>query len=353
GELKDEIKLKKAPEFDDIAADKLTLFHVSLPFSFLEEIQSGINDLTSFSNKIKSYCVEQLHPMDDLFDVFKETPPKKTIHVIVRRPVSVDKRSGDNKRLRADSGLSDSPNPNKRVAIGLDQSELDCSPSASGERPGQSDGYIDGPTYAVLRGKVCNDLRVTCNYMGDERVVLVRKETSFRKLVQRIQEKFQSSQPFRIKFNYGYKDEKVSMVDDEDWVLAQRCFDIELWCFSQPDSIHPSNRIGTGSSQAKEDSTSGVKTRAKEELLEEGNEYLDETAFAVILDRLANDVEVKCYYTDDVRVVLVREDISFRKLVQRIQEKFQSTRPLKLTSERFGGALMVDDEDWLLVQQRS
>ncbi|KAF9136680.1 hypothetical protein BG015_003052, partial [Linnemannia schmuckeri] len=189
--------------------------------------------------------------------------------------------------------------------------------------------------------------------MGDERVVLVRKETSFRKIVQRIQEKFQSSQPFRIKFNNGYKDEKVSMVDNEDWVLAQRCFDIKLWCFSQPDSIHPSNRIGTGSSQAKEDSTSGVKTRTKEELLEESNEYLDETAFAVILDRLANNLEVKCYYTDDVRVVLVREDITFRKLVQRIQEKFQSTRPLKLTSERFGGALMVDDEDWLLVQQRS
>lgn len=53
----------------------------------------------------------------------------------------------------------------------------------------------------------------------------------------------------------------------------------------------------------------------------------------------------------DVQVVLVHEDMSFRKLVQCIQEKFQSTRPLKLTSQSYGRMFMVDDEDWLLAQQ--
>ncbi|KAF9536462.1 hypothetical protein EC957_010882 [Mortierella hygrophila] len=79
--LKNLIKAKKSPEFDTIAADKLTLWRVSIS--------------VVPANKHKPVVLDQfleaateLDPTDDVADVFSEKPPKKTIHIIVQRPSS-------------------------------------------------------------------------------------------------------------------------------------------------------------------------------------------------------------------------------------------------------------------------
>ncbi|KAF9976545.1 hypothetical protein BGZ65_007790, partial [Modicella reniformis] len=99
-----------------------------------------------------------------------------------------------------------------------------------------SDGaYLDEPVYATLRDK----LRVKCHYI-DTRAVLVRADTSLQELMQRVQEKFQTNRPLKLK----YKDEDrhmLSMIDDEDWLMAQQVHletagnldRMELWCFDE------------------------------------------------------------------------------------------------------------------------
>ncbi|KAG0313251.1 hypothetical protein BGZ99_009011, partial [Dissophora globulifera] len=79
--LKDAIKIKKTPRFDDVAAYELTLWRVSIPLLPLKERKPII--LT----EVKS--TTELDPTDDVSDEFKETPPKKTVHIIVQRPLSV------------------------------------------------------------------------------------------------------------------------------------------------------------------------------------------------------------------------------------------------------------------------
>ncbi|KAI9241658.1 MAG: kinase-like domain-containing protein [Podila humilis] len=76
--LKDLITAKKAPEFDDIAADKLNLWRVSIPIVPPNKRKPIV--LT----EVKSAA--ELDPTDDLSDVFEEKQPKKTIHVMVQRP---------------------------------------------------------------------------------------------------------------------------------------------------------------------------------------------------------------------------------------------------------------------------
>ncbi|KAG0347686.1 hypothetical protein BGZ54_004847, partial [Gamsiella multidivaricata] len=103
----------------------------------------------------------------------------------------------------------------------------------SGYMHGAEGPYLDEPVYAGLRDK----LRVKCHYI-DTRAVLVRADTPLQELIQRVQEKFQSSRPLKLK----YKDEDrhmLSMVDDEDWLMAQQVHvettgsldRMELWCF--------------------------------------------------------------------------------------------------------------------------
>ncbi|KAI8599623.1 hypothetical protein EDD21DRAFT_355297 [Dissophora ornata] len=77
-DLKDLIKSKKTPEFDDIAADKFTVWKVSIAV-----IAASKHDvITLGSLKIK----EELLPTDELSDVFgKEPLPRQTIHIIVQR----------------------------------------------------------------------------------------------------------------------------------------------------------------------------------------------------------------------------------------------------------------------------
>ncbi|KAF9903387.1 hypothetical protein EC991_003842, partial [Linnemannia zychae] len=76
--------------------------------------------------------------------------------------------------------------------------------------------------------------------------------------------------------------------------------------------------------------------------------YLDEPVYA----GLRNKLRVKCHYID-TRAVLVRADTPLEELIQRIQEKFQADRPLKLKykDEDHHMLSMVDDEDWLMAQQ--
>ncbi|GJJ70857.1 hypothetical protein EMPS_03207 [Entomortierella parvispora] len=97
----------------------------------------------------------------------------------------------------------------------------------------QPSGYLDEPVYAGLRDK----LRVKCHYT-DTRAVLIRADTPLQELLQKVQDKFQSDRPLKLK----YKDEDqhmLSMIDDEDWLMAQQVHletmgtldRIELWCF--------------------------------------------------------------------------------------------------------------------------
>ncbi|KAF9107098.1 NAD-dependent protein deacetylase sirtuin-2 [Mortierella sp. AM989] len=105
----------------------------------------------------------------------------------------------------------------------------------SGYMYGNEGTYLDEPAYAGLRDK----LRVKCHYI-DTRAVLVRVDTPIQELIQKIQDKFQSERPLKLK----YRDEDshmLSMIDDEDWLMAQQVHmettgnldRMELWCFDE------------------------------------------------------------------------------------------------------------------------
>ncbi|KAF9080254.1 hypothetical protein BGX23_002406, partial [Mortierella sp. AD031] len=74
------IKTEKTPRFDDVAADELTLWRVSIPI---------INDndevpilLTNITNKDR----KKLGPATRLSKMFPEDLPEETIHIVVQRP---------------------------------------------------------------------------------------------------------------------------------------------------------------------------------------------------------------------------------------------------------------------------
>ncbi|KAF9125289.1 hypothetical protein BGW39_007526 [Mortierella sp. 14UC] len=77
-DLKKLIKAEKTPRFDDVAADELTLWRVSIP------VVPANKHKPIVLNEVDSPT--ELDPTDDIADVFAETPPKKTIHIIVQRP---------------------------------------------------------------------------------------------------------------------------------------------------------------------------------------------------------------------------------------------------------------------------
>ncbi|KAG0357638.1 hypothetical protein BGZ54_000262 [Gamsiella multidivaricata] len=91
GNLKDLIKAKKTPKFDDLAADELTLWRVSVPV-----VATNIRNAV-FLNEINSKT--ELSPMDDVSGVFPNTLAKKTIHIIVQRP-SRELDLPSNKKIR-------------------------------------------------------------------------------------------------------------------------------------------------------------------------------------------------------------------------------------------------------------
>ncbi|KAI1320198.1 hypothetical protein EDD11_001803 [Mortierella claussenii] len=119
----------------------------------------------------------------------------------------------------------------RSLPLAVNASPLGYSSSVSGRSDEGS--YMEESAYAGLRDK----LRVKCHYI-DTRAVLVRTDTTLQELIQRVQEKFQSDRPLKLK----YKDEDqhmLSMTDDEDWLMAKQAqmglagsLDrMELWCF--------------------------------------------------------------------------------------------------------------------------
>ncbi|KAG0261854.1 hypothetical protein DFQ27_002733, partial [Actinomortierella ambigua] len=79
-DLKELIKAKKAPRFDDVAVDELTLWCVSIPVSEDDDETSILVDNVISDHKKK------LNPLTRLTKVFPEELPEETIHIIVQRP---------------------------------------------------------------------------------------------------------------------------------------------------------------------------------------------------------------------------------------------------------------------------
>ncbi|KAG0068454.1 hypothetical protein BGZ89_004695 [Linnemannia elongata] len=83
GDLKEFIKVKKTPEFNDIAANKLTLWRVSIPITDDDdEVPLLLNNVTDKDKK-------KLGPATHLSKVFLDSLPEMTINVIVQRPPPV------------------------------------------------------------------------------------------------------------------------------------------------------------------------------------------------------------------------------------------------------------------------
>ncbi|KAI8361002.1 hypothetical protein B0O80DRAFT_422126 [Mortierella sp. GBAus27b] len=79
GELKDLIKTKKTPEFDDLAADKLTLWKVCIAITD-EELPILLDRLNE---------KKKLGPATRISKVFTEELPEETVHIVVQRPPQV------------------------------------------------------------------------------------------------------------------------------------------------------------------------------------------------------------------------------------------------------------------------
>ncbi|KAF7730081.1 hypothetical protein EC973_003027 [Apophysomyces ossiformis] len=88
-DLKDAIKAEKSPEFDDIDANKLTLWLVEIPIT-----NANRHDKVLFDNITTK---EELLPDDELSDTFDRKPPKKTVHIMVQIPV--ESRQGSDQRV--------------------------------------------------------------------------------------------------------------------------------------------------------------------------------------------------------------------------------------------------------------
>ncbi|KAG9064271.1 hypothetical protein KI688_003459 [Linnemannia hyalina] len=79
------IHLNKPIWFNDLEAEDLTLWYVSIP------IVPANKHRPILLNEFLESATE-LDPADDVSVVFPKAPPKKTIHIIVRRPPSGDLR---------------------------------------------------------------------------------------------------------------------------------------------------------------------------------------------------------------------------------------------------------------------
>ncbi|KAG0003197.1 hypothetical protein BGZ79_001419 [Entomortierella chlamydospora] len=86
-DLKKLIKLDQTPAFDDITANKLTPWSVSIPVVEAKKHDPVI--LKSIESK------DELLSTTDLSEVFGEGAPKKTIHIIIQRPPRVNDADDD------------------------------------------------------------------------------------------------------------------------------------------------------------------------------------------------------------------------------------------------------------------
>ncbi|KAG0195806.1 hypothetical protein BGX28_000580 [Mortierella sp. GBA30] len=78
--LKNYIKAKKTPEYDDIAADKLTLWRVSVP----DDDDNDNDERPILVDKVPEK--KKLKATHELSAVFEEKPLKNTIHILVQHP---------------------------------------------------------------------------------------------------------------------------------------------------------------------------------------------------------------------------------------------------------------------------
>ncbi|KAG0344766.1 hypothetical protein BG005_001679 [Podila minutissima] len=172
GGLKDLIKAKKSPEFEDIAADKLTLWCVSIPIiDDDDENPILLNNVTSEKKK--------LSPATRLSKVFSEDLPEETIHIIVQRPPPAVDLNADTKFLVSVKGKDSKPwewvaNPSKatledfrqhinfrccipendRRLIVIEHGTSPCFPDGGFERT-----LVDGTFRAMLRTYVTGRLK--------------------------------------------------------------------------------------------------------------------------------------------------------------------------------------------------
>ncbi|KAI1287893.1 hypothetical protein EDD11_010163, partial [Mortierella claussenii] len=79
-DLKDLIKVKLSPRFDDISVVDLTLWHVAIPIADIRKHGT----VTLDSQKTKNI----LQPEQQIADVFPPSPDRKSVYVIVERPTS-------------------------------------------------------------------------------------------------------------------------------------------------------------------------------------------------------------------------------------------------------------------------
>lgn len=78
-ELKDAIKLKRPNEFANIDATHLTLYRANIPADkeLSKHVMKQINSIPA---------PEELNPIDELGDLFAETPAQKTVQILVQPP---------------------------------------------------------------------------------------------------------------------------------------------------------------------------------------------------------------------------------------------------------------------------
>ncbi|KAI8356292.1 hypothetical protein B0O80DRAFT_23919 [Mortierella sp. GBAus27b] len=78
--LKDAIKAKQSPDFNDIVAKSLTLWRVCIAIT-----DDGDDEVPILLDSLDER--KKLGPATRLSKVFPEEPPEETIHIIVQRPL--------------------------------------------------------------------------------------------------------------------------------------------------------------------------------------------------------------------------------------------------------------------------
>ena len=94
--LKDAIKAKKAPEFDNFPADKLRLWKVQIPGDHDDQLRNLIlqdNEELSAIRKISKY--------------FPDSPPEEHIHVLVSPPEATTASSREQELLEEIASLKE------------------------------------------------------------------------------------------------------------------------------------------------------------------------------------------------------------------------------------------------------
>ncbi|KAF9094755.1 hypothetical protein BGX27_001374 [Mortierella sp. AM989] len=87
-DLKVVIKNKKAVDFAEIDPDKLTLHLINVP-------SAPKRIITLDNSEADDSTPEELNPTSDISEVFTTVPLKKTIHILVQKPVATDVKVAD------------------------------------------------------------------------------------------------------------------------------------------------------------------------------------------------------------------------------------------------------------------